>query len=276
MGRYVPSVGGAIVLLAWAAAGAAQSRDPERRPAGDEPRDQPAAADEAVAVPETVEPPGAPQASPVADTAPLPDPGLPPSAPFEDWVAAIAAADGEPTFDEAAAAAVARAGLDPGAEEDLVDEARWAALLPRLRVTVQRDWERDEALDLHPESEDDQFGVDTDDDLEVGVSAQWDLGDLVAPPVAVAARRLALEAEASRRLLRLQVAELYFERLRLRLEWRAAGSAAAGRRAAIAFAFAERTARLDALTGGLFRRALERGAAARDDRWSSEGTDGTR
>ncbi|MBN1773880.1 MAG: hypothetical protein JXB32_21645 [Deltaproteobacteria bacterium] len=186
---------------------------------------------------------------------PLPDLGLPPEAGPEEYLAEFLRRCGAPTLEETMDAAVAFAGLDADAEGALVDQARWAALLPRLRVSVRRDWEHDESLDLEPDPADGRYGVDTDDDLELGVSAQWDLGALVAPPVATTARRLAREAAAARRALRLEVAATYFERCRLRLEWQAATDEV--RRAETAWAIAERTARLDALTGGLFRRGAE-------------------
>lgn len=183
---------------------------------------------------------------------PLPELGLPPDAGPEEYLAEFLRRCGAPTLEETLAAATAFAGLDPEVEEALVTQARWAALLPRLRVSVRRDWEHDESLDLQPDPTRDRYGVDTDDDLELGVSAQWDLGALVAPPAATTARRLALEAAAARRRLRLEVAAAYFDRCRLRLEWQSATEGV--RRAELAWALAERAARLDALTGGFFQR----------------------
>jgi hypothetical protein len=197
------------------------------------------------------EPPDEPRgAEPAAG--PLPDLGLPPEAGPEDYLAEFLRRCGPPTMEETLDAAVAFAGLDPEAQQTLVDQARWAALLPRLRVSVRRDWEHDESLDVEPDPADGRYGIDTDDDLELGVSAQWDLGALVAPPAATTVHRLALEASAARRALRLEVAATYFERCRLRLEWEAATDEV--RRAETAWAIAERAARLDALTGGFFRR----------------------
>ncbi len=182
----------------------------------------------------------------------------------------------EPSLQETLDAAVAAAGLDPSEEIGIERDAGWAALLPSVRLTVRRDWEHDRSLDLRYNGYD-AFGIDTDDDLEFSVSLQWNLSDLVAPPVAVAARRLALQAESARRALRLAVAATYVERRRLRLQWEATPPEAAGERAAIAAAVAERTARLDALTGGFFGRAVERHrGVGRDGRWSSDGIDGTR
>ncbi|MDI7267656.1 MAG: hypothetical protein QME96_06650 [Myxococcota bacterium] len=182
----------------------------------------------------------------------------------------------EPSLLETLDAAVAAAGLDPSEEAGIERDAGWAALLPSVRLTVRRDWEHDRSLDLRYDGRD-AFGIDTDDDLEFSVSLQWNLSDLVAPPVAVAARRLALQAESARRALRLAVAAAYVECRRLRLQWEATPPEAAGERAAIAVAVAERTARLDALTGGFFGRAVERHrGGGRDGRWSSDGIDGTR
>lgn len=191
----------------------------------------------------------------VVPPGPLPDLGLPPDAGPDEYLAEFLRRCGGPTLEETMAAAVAFAGLEADAEASLVEQARWAALLPRVRVSVRRDWEHDESLDLEPDPADGRFGIDTDDDLELGFSAQWDLAALAAPPAAATARRLAVEAAAARRALRLEVAAAYFERCRLRLEWQAATDEV--RRTETAWAIAERTARLDALTGGFFRRSPE-------------------
>jgi hypothetical protein len=144
-----------------------------------------------------------------------------------------------------------------------------------VRVTLRRDWQHDEALDLEPDPADGQYGVDTDDHLEVGFTAQWDLGAIVAPPSAAAARRLALEAEAARRALRVEVAKAYSERCLLRLEWMAV-AADDVRRTELALAIAACDARLDALTGGFFGRASQEEPEGREGTWSSAGTSDTR
>jgi len=185
------------------------------------------------------------------------------------WVDALLERCGPPSLPETMDAAVSEAGLDPGLEDDLLDQARWAAALPRVRFTLRRDWEHDEALDLAPDPADDDYGIDTDDDLEIGVTAQWDLGELVAPDSAASLRRIALDAREARQALRLEVAKAYSERCRLQLEWEAAPVDGA-RRVELAWAIAERTARLDALTGGFFRRSLEEaGTAGQEGPWSS-------
>jgi hypothetical protein len=185
------------------------------------------------------------------------------------WVDALLLRCGPPSLPETMDAAVAEAGLDPGLEDDLVDQARWAAALPRVRFTLRRDWQHDESLDLDPDPTGDNYGVDTDDHFEFGVTAQWDLGGLVAPDSAASLRRIALDAQEARRELRLEVAKAYSERCRLRLQWEAVPDDAS-RRVELAWAIAERTARLDALTGGFFRRALdEQGTAVQEGPWSN-------
>ncbi|MBI5500792.1 MAG: hypothetical protein HY907_11160 [Deltaproteobacteria bacterium] len=201
---------------------------------------------------------------------------LPPEAGPAEVLAALRRRCGPPSLAEALDAAVAVAGLDPAAEQDLVDQARWAAALPRVRVSLRRTWEHDESLDLEPDPQDGNYGVDTDDDFEVGVTAQWDLGAIVAPPEAAAARRLELEAAAARQALRVEVTRTYFERCLLRLEW-AAGPRDAARRAELAWDLADCEARLDALTGGLLGEvAPGEEPEEREPSWSSEGTAGTR
>lgn len=186
---------------------------------------------------------------------PPPDLDVPPNTRPDEYAVELLRRCGNPTLERAMDAAVAFAELAAGTEETVLNQARWAALLPRVRVWVRRDWERDESLDLEPDPTAGRFRIDTDDDLELGVSAQWDLAAIVAPPAAPTARRLALQAAAARRALRLEVAATYLEWCRLRVEWSAATDNA--RRAEIAWAIAERTARLNALTGGLFGRQAE-------------------
>ena len=70
------------------------------------------------------------------------------------WVDALLERCGPPSLPETMDAAVAEAGLDPGLEDDLLDQARWAAALPRVRFTLRRDWEHDESLDLEPDPAD--------------------------------------------------------------------------------------------------------------------------
>ena len=200
---------------------------------------------------------------------------LPPDAGLADVLAELQRRCGPPSLVETMDAAVVGAGLAPGPEEDLLVQARWAAALPRVRVTLRRDWQHDEALDLEPDPADGQYGVDTDDHLEVGFTAQWDLGAIVAPPSAAAARRLALEAEAARRALRVEVAKAYSERCLLRLEWMAV-AADDVRRTELALAIAACDARLDALTGGFFGRASQEEPEGREGTWSSAGTSDTR
>ncbi len=185
------------------------------------------------------------------------------------WVDALLERCGPPSLPETMDAAVAEAGLDPGFEDDLLDQARWAAALPRVRFTLRRDWQHDEALDLEPDPVDGSYGVDTDAHLEIGVTAQWDLAGLVAPDSAASLRRIALDAQQARQALRLEVAKAYSERCRLRLEWEAAPEDGT-RRVELAWAIAERTARLDALTGGFFRRSLdEPGTAGQEGPWTN-------
>jgi hypothetical protein len=205
------------------------------------------------------------------DEPPLPELGLPEGTDLAATLATLRQRCGPPSLAETMDAAVAYAGLDPAAEDDLVDQARWAAVLPRVRLSFRRDWEHDESLDLQPDPDGGRFGIDTDDDVEIGVTAQWDLGALVAPPAATSARRLALEAERARRALRVEVAKAYFDRCLLRLEWEAV-PAGDDRRLQIAWAIAGYDARLDALTGGFFRHASgEEAPEGRDVTWSNAG-----
>ncbi len=91
---------------------------------------------------------------------------------------------------------------------------RLAALLPRVRFTVQKSFEHDESLDSDT-SGDTKIGIDTDDDLELRGYLEWDLSNLVFNPseTGAASRRLAeldWRAEVTR-----EIVEIFHDRKKL-------------------------------------------------------------
>ena len=168
-----------------------------------------------------------------------------------------AAFEGDPPIGYLRGAATALALAEPDRAHALVARARWAPLLPELRVRVDRRLARTESLDLGRSASDplaSPVGVDSINDLRYEVRATWDLGRIVFNPDEVGASTHALRMAEVRRELETVVIRLYFERRRLKAEALAsdASDMIPGVRAEIHIQ--ELEAELDALTGGAFSR----------------------
>jgi hypothetical protein len=178
--------------------------------------------------------------------------------------AALAALDQEPSLAVLERAALRRA------EADLASVRGWrrapnrAALLPVLKLTAEKDMERDESLDRY-QDEPDRWGADTDRDLGFQVSAQWRLGELVFSPDEVAVyRALADRAERREALLTVLVSH-YFERRRLQLRQLLSPPADPLAALELGLKISELGAVIDALTGGLLSRNLSNRNGKRAD-----------
>jgi hypothetical protein len=135
--------------------------------------------------------------------------------------------------------------------------ANWSAVLPVVKLVAEHDMERDESLDRY-QDEPDRWGADTDRDLGFQVSAQWNLPELVFNPDEVRIYGALANRASRREALLTTLVGYYYERRRLQLaELLEPASDLAGeleRRMRIE----ELTAFIDALTGGLLSRNLEK------------------
>ncbi|MBW2262428.1 MAG: hypothetical protein JRG91_10685 [Deltaproteobacteria bacterium] len=133
---------------------------------------------------------------------------------------------------------------------------RLAALLPKLRVTVEKSLEHDQSLDEYSDGEI-RFAIDTDDDLEIRGYVQWDLSNLIHAPAESSAAGRRLDDARWRLDLSSDVVEAYHERRRLQvlliLGWLEPPDAVMA-----ALRIVELTALLDAFTGGWFSAELEK------------------
>jgi hypothetical protein len=135
--------------------------------------------------------------------------------------------------------------------------ARLAALAPRVTLGVDRQYGRDESLDLGDGGQ----NVSTDDDVGWKAEASWDFSRLIFSPDEMRAAREGLRLVELRREILTHVARLYFERRRL-LAQRVMAQRAGPLDAAVDLdrevRVREIEAMLDALCGGAMSRGLRR------------------
>lgn len=157
-------------------------------------------------------------------------------------------------------AALVAAGLDPERLHGYLGRARWAGVLPQLRLRVVRDTDRDGRTTVRFSSAEwigDLAAVDTrGDGLRLQGEAIWPLANLVRGPDELAALKELRAAAAARRALLQVVTAAYFDRRRALLDRLAAADPEAA--AAAELAVASHTALLDGLTGGAFSREVAR------------------
>jgi hypothetical protein len=168
-----------------------------------------------------------------------------------------AAFEGDPPVTFLRAAATALAQAEPERARGLVSRARWAGLLPELRVRVDRRFSRTESLDLERATPDplaNPVGVDSINDLRYECRATWDLGRIVFNPDEVAASAHALRMAEVRREIETVVIRLYFERRRLKAQALASDASEGDPAVRVELRIQELEAELDSLTGGAFSR----------------------
>jgi hypothetical protein len=154
-------------------------------------------------------------------------------------------------------AATALALAEPERAQSLVSRARWAALLPEIRVRLDRRLSRTESLDLGRSATDPlatPVGVDSINDMRYEWRATWDLGRIVFNPDEVGASTHALRMAEVRREIETVVIRLYFERRRLKAEALASDASDTTPEVRVEIHVQELEAELDALTGGAFSR----------------------
>jgi hypothetical protein len=210
----------------------------------------------------TVAPPSPPPPSP-----PPPPAAPPPRRARRDWdpEALRRATEDDPPIDELRRAATALAAAEPSRARSMIQRARWAGLLPEVRVRVDRRFGRSESLDVPSVPLDDPppVGLDTVDEVRYEGRASWDLSRIVFNPDELAAHSEAMRMADARREVESLVIRLYFERRRLKVEALAADAREVGPNLRREVRMQELEAELDALTGGAFsRRAASRGRAA--------------
>jgi hypothetical protein len=156
--------------------------------------------------------------------------------------------------------AVVEAALDasapPGKHVPSPGRIRASALLPKLRLTVEKSLEHDKSLD-HDSDGDIDISIDTDDDLEIRGYLEWDLSSLVFDPAESSAASRRLQDATFRVELAGQVVAAYHERRKL-IVIKKLGLLPLPDLVDLTLRIEELTALLDTLTGGWFGEELAR------------------
>jgi hypothetical protein len=169
---------------------------------------------------------------------------------------AIALLGAEPSLADLERAALRLADADVDGADGWSSATNWSAVLPVVKVVAEHDMERDESLDRY-QDEPDRWGADTDRDLGLQVSAQWNLPELIFNPDEVRVYSALANRASRREAVLTTLVGYYFERRRLQLaellEPAADLASALERRMRIE----ELTAFIDALTGGRLSSTLK-------------------
>jgi hypothetical protein len=185
-----------------------------------------------------------------AEPAPAPR-ALPPNA--AALLRASFAADPPVSYVKNAATALAQA--EPERARSLVARARWAGLLPDVRVRLDRRFARTESLDLgRADPTATPVGVDAVNDLRYEFRATWELSRVVFNPDEIGASAHALRMADVRREIESAVIRVYFERRRLKAEALTSDATDTASGVRLELRIQELEAELDALSGGAFSR----------------------
>jgi hypothetical protein len=163
----------------------------------------------------------------------------------------------DPPVEALRAVATALVLAEPDRARSLVERARYAGVLPELRLMAERRFARTESVDLGSPTDATALapvGIDTNNDVRYQARATWDLSKMIFNSDEIGAQFQALRTADARREVESLVIRLYFERRRLKAESAAADDQdmPAGLRRELRIAEVE--AELDALTGGAFVR----------------------
>jgi hypothetical protein len=168
---------------------------------------------------------------------------------------ALAALRGEPTLGELQRAALRLADADPERSKGWMRTTNLSQILPRFKVTVDYDLEHDESLD-RDQVKPDKWGADTDRDLELQLSAQWELSRLVFNPDEVRVYGALANRAQRRESLLAALVGYYYERRKLQLTAIVDPPTELADVVELRLRVDELTAMIDALTGGLLSRTL--------------------
>jgi hypothetical protein len=200
---------------------------------------------------------GAPSGPPSGPPTPAARRAVDPNAPNAPNALRRAAA-GDPPIDQLRAAATALALAEPARARSMLQRARWSAFLPEVRFRIDRRFGRSESLNVPGVPLDDPppVGLDTVDEVRYEWRASWDLSRIIFNPDELNAHVEALRMADVRREIESLVIRAYFERRRLKMEALAADGNDMGSNVRRDARIQELEAELDALTGGLFSRAM--------------------
>lgn len=134
---------------------------------------------------------------------------------------------------------------------------RLSALLPRVRVSLEKSLEHDESLDTDGDGAM-EIGVDTDDDFEIRGYVQWDLSQLAFHPSETTAFQKKLKEVERRNQVIREVTSVYHERKKLMVLLGMNAVTDPVDVLSVLIRVEELTALLDSYTGGWFTEEMAR------------------
>ena len=161
--------------------------------------------------------------------------------------------EAEPPLETLLHAALIQADADVERARSWHRRVRLSPILPTVKLSVGYDLEHDENLD-RTQTEPDQWGADTDQDLELQATVQWDFSKLVYHPEELKVQTaLARRADRREALLTLLIG-YWFERRQIQILLAVRPPEELETRIQQTLRLKELTACIDALTGGRLTR----------------------
>ncbi len=165
----------------------------------------------------------------------------------------LAKLEAEPPLETLLHAALIQADADVEGARSWHRRVRLSPILPTVKLSVGYDLEHDENLD-RTQTEPDQWGADTDQDLELQATVQWDFSKLVYHPEELKVQTaLARRADRREALLTLLIG-YWFERRQMQILLAVRPPEELETRIQQTLRLKELTACIDALTGGRLTR----------------------
>ena len=161
----------------------------------------------------------------------------------------------EPTLDALIAAALKQANADVESVRSWQRRVRLSPMLPTVKVSVGYDLERDESLDRTQEDPD-RWGADTDRDLAMQLTAQWEFDKLIFHPDELKIYNALADRAERREAVITMIIAYWFERRQLQLTLAVRPPKDVTEKNRITLRMKELGACIDALTGGALTRNL--------------------
>ena len=161
--------------------------------------------------------------------------------------------DKEPPLEFLIHAALGQADADIDSAKSWQRRVRRSALLPTFKASMGIDLEHDESLDRTQEDPD-RWGADTDRDLGLQLTAQWDLSKLVFHPDELRVYNALADRAERRESVSTMLIAYWFERRQLQIMLAVRPPENIEERIAQTLRMKELSARIDTLTGGALTR----------------------
>ena len=165
----------------------------------------------------------------------------------------LAVLEKEPALETLLQAALKLADADVEGARSWYRRARLSPLLPSIKISVGYDLEHDESLD-RTQLDPDEWGADTDRDLEMEATAQWDFSNLIYHPEELKIQTALAKRSDRREALSTLLIGYWFERRQLQIMLAFRPPQHLEEHIQHTLRVKELTACIDALTGGRLTR----------------------